>query len=251
MTIQKKKLLLLGIVLVLFAGTAGALTWLKSHQRLGKPGIKATPIPDSVAMKIELPERVLEFTSTNVPEPEVVLGYLPKDTSYTERIYTAPDGFQVQGTMVLMGADRTSIHRPEYCLAGQGWRTDTYKKTVVRIPIQGPHPYELPVMKWVISNSYQTPDGQKHDISGLYVFWFVSDNEQTTGIVPMQLYMFRDQLLTGVLQRWAYISYFTICAPGQEDAAFERMKKLIANSVPQYQLLPHELRSASGKSDNE
>jgi hypothetical protein len=47
-------------------------------------------------MKIDLPERVLDFTSTNVPEPEVVLGFLPKDTSYAERIYTAPDGFQVQ-----------------------------------------------------------------------------------------------------------------------------------------------------------
>ena len=43
---------------------------------------------------------------------------------------------------------------------------------------------------------------------------------------------------TGVLQRWAYISYFTVCAPGEEDATFERMEKLIAASVPEYQLPP-------------
>jgi hypothetical protein len=45
-------------------------------------------------------------------------------------------------------------------------------------------------------------------------------------------------LTTGVLQRWAYISYFAVCEPGQEDAAFERVKKLIVASVPEFQLAP-------------
>ena len=54
-------------------------------------------------MKIELPESVLDFTSTNVPEPEVVLGYLPKDTSFADRYYLAPDGFWVNVTIILMG----------------------------------------------------------------------------------------------------------------------------------------------------
>ena len=64
---------------VLIAGTAPA-RWRGSRptRKLGQPGIKATPIPGSVAMKIDLPEHVLDFTSTNVPEPEVVLGYLPQ-----------------------------------------------------------------------------------------------------------------------------------------------------------------------------
>jgi len=75
-------------------------------------------------MKIDLPERVPDFTSTNVPESEVELGYFPKDTSYARRFYQAPDGFGVSTTVILMGADRTSIHRPEYCLLGQGWSID-------------------------------------------------------------------------------------------------------------------------------
>jgi hypothetical protein len=33
------------------------------------------------------------------------------------------------------------------------------------------------------------------------------------------------------------ISYFTVCAPGQEDAAFERLKKLISASAPDIQLV--------------
>ncbi len=197
-------------------------------------------------MKIELPEHVLDFTSSNMPISQVVLDYLPKDTSYAQRYYASPDGFWATANIILMGADRTSIHRPEFCLVGQGWQVDAYDKTEVRIPIQGSHPYELPVMKWVIGNNYQTADGQQHEVSGVYVFWFVTEG-QTTGQFPQMLRSMVLHLLRhGVLQRWAYVSYFTVCAPGQEDVAFERMKKLIANSVREYQLLPTEKRSASG-----
>ncbi len=224
------------IGLALMAGTVGALTWLKAHQRLGEPGIKAIPIPGSVAMKIDLPGSVLDFTSSNVPEPEVVLGYLPKDSSYAQRFYRAPDGFVATATIVLMGADRTSIHRPDYCLPGQGWTIDS--KTAINIPIGGEHPYELQALKWTVRNLFPTPDGQKQEVSGVYVFWFVADNEQTPNYVQFQYQLIRDLLFTGKLQRWAYISYFTLCPPGQEEAAFERMKKLIAASVPAYQLPP-------------
>ncbi len=224
-----QKMLLVVVVAGLMAGTAGVLTWLRSNQKLGKPGIKATPIPGSVAMTLELPAQVLDFTSTNVPEPELVLGYLPKDTSFVERLYQAPDGMFVQATIILMGADRTSIHRPEMCLLGNGWQAN--EKTVVNIPIGGPHPYPLPVMKWVITR-------QQDGLRGLYVFWFVADNEMATHNVRLQIDLVRDLLFRGVLQRWAYMSYFAVCAPGQEEAAFERVKQLIAASVPEFQLPP-------------
>ena len=233
---KHQKWLILIVAFGLMAGTAVVLSRLKTNQKLGRPGIQATPIPGSVMMNISLPENVLDFTSTNVPEPEVVLNYLPKDTSFVDRHYLAPDGFWVNATVILMGADRTSIHRPDYCLPGQGWTIDS--KTPVNIPIAGGQPYDLPVMKWVIHNSYQTPDGQKQEVGGIYVFWFVADNEQTVDNVQRMWWLARDLLRTGVLQRWAYVSYFSICAPGQEEAAFERMKKLIAASVPDFQPPP-------------
>src|SRR5712675_2102050 len=102
---KNQKWLLLVVALVLMAGTAGALTWLRASQKLGKPGIKAVAIPGSVMMKIELPERVLDFTSTNVPEPQGVLAYLPPDTSYAERCYRGTNDFPIFATIVLMGAD--------------------------------------------------------------------------------------------------------------------------------------------------
>jgi hypothetical protein len=233
---KHQKWLVFVVALGLMAGTAGALTWLRANQKLGKPGIKAMAIPGSVMMKIELPERVLDFTSTNMPEPEVVVGYLPKDTSYAGRLYTATNGLQINSTIILMGADRTSIHKPDYCLPGQGWSIN--EKTVVNIPVAGPQNYQLPVAKWIIGNGYQTPDGQKHEVSGLYVFWFVADGEQTADNYQRMWWLGRDLLRTGVLQRWAYVSFFSVCAPGQEEATFEQMKKLIAVTVPEFQFVP-------------
>ncbi|MGD0252333.1 MAG: exosortase-associated EpsI family protein [Verrucomicrobiota bacterium] len=234
MKIQKKIVFI--IVVALIGGAAAALDWFHANQKLGAPGIKVVSIPGSVVMKIDLPERVLDFTSTNVPEDQTVLYTLPKDTSYAQRRYVAPDGFQVNANVILMGADRTSIHKPDYCLPGQGWSIN--KKTVVNVPVSGAQNYQLPVAKWVVGNSYQTPDGEKVAARGIYVFWFVADGEQTTDNYQRMWWLGRDLLRTGVLQRWAYISYFSVCWPGQEEATFARMKKLIAASVSEFQLPP-------------
>jgi hypothetical protein len=233
----KQKWILFFVALVLIAGTAGLLVRLKGHPRLGQPGIKAEPIPGDVAMKIDLPERVLDFSSTNVPEPEVVLGYLPKDSSYTERIYTAPDGFWIQATIVLMGTDRTSIHNADFCLRGQGLNPE--EKKIVNIPITGATPYSLPVSRWDVSGVVPQPDGREARVSGVYVFWFVADGEETPSHFEMVVKRLPLHLLrTGVLQRWAYVSYVSVCEPGQEDATFARMEKLIAASVPEFQPPP-------------
>ena len=233
---KNNKWILFSVAFVLMAVTAFALTWFRAHQKLGAPGIIAEKIPGSVMMKINLPEQVLDFTSTNVPETKDVLDFLPPDTSFAERRYTAPDGFWVQNTIILMGADRTSIHKPDFCLPGQGWNIKD--RSVVNIPVAGAPGYPLPVAKWVLGNSLQTADGQNRQVGGLYVFWFVADGEETPDNHQRMWWLGRDLLRTGILQRWAYVSCFSVCAPGQEDATFARMEKLIAASVPEFQPPP-------------
>ncbi|HTR42041.1 MAG TPA: exosortase-associated EpsI family protein [Pseudomonadales bacterium] len=234
---NNRKIAVLIVVLVLIAGVAVALTWLKKNQRLGPPGIIATQIPGSIKMSFDLPAHVLDYTSKSEPEDETVLDTLPKDTSYAQRLYTGTDGLLVNANIILMGMDRTSIHKPEFCLTGQGWNTP--KKETVTIPIPGPHPYQLKVAKWTLTKFVQDNQGQKQEVCGLYVFWFVARNEQTTSHWQRIWWLTRDLLTTGVLQRWAYLSYFSAgFAPGQEDAAFARIEKLIAASVPEFQLPP-------------
>jgi hypothetical protein len=233
---RKRKIILATLTLALIATTGFALNWFRAHQKLGRPGIKAAPTSEGIVMSIELPEKVLDFTSTNVPQSEVVLGYLPKDTSYAQRFYMGEDGFWANANIILMGTDRSSIHKADYCLAGQGWRT--VKKETVKIPIGGPEPYEMPVAKWTISRIIENPDGTKREIHGIYSFWFVADGQQTVSNDQRILWFYRDLLTRNVLQRWAYVSYLVACNEGQEDAAFERLKGLIAASVPEFQLPP-------------
>ncbi len=42
--VKNSKWIKLLMVLMLMAGTAGALTWLRVNQKLGAPGIKGTPV---------------------------------------------------------------------------------------------------------------------------------------------------------------------------------------------------------------
>lgn len=233
---KKQKISIFIVVLALIGSSAWALVWLRANQKLGAPGIKAAPISGTVKMDLDLPESVQDFTSKRVPEDKTVLDTLPKDTSFVQRLYTAPDGFWVNANIVLMGTDRTSIHKPEFCLPAQGFRID--QKTTVNLPIPGPHPYQLQVAKWTITNFIQDSDGRKQEIRGLYVFWFIAENEETTSHWQRIWWLTRDLLMTGVLQRWAYVSYFAVCLPGQEDATFDRMGKLIAASVPEFQPPP-------------
>jgi hypothetical protein len=238
-----QKIVIIITVFGLIGAAAAALNWFHTNQKLGAPGIKAVATPGSVVMKIDLPARVPGFTSTNVPEDQTVLDTLPKDTSYAQRRYTDSDGFWVNANIILMGTDRTSIHKADFCLPGQGWHID--QKAIVNVPIISAHSYQLPVAKWVITNFITTQDGKKTEVRGLYVFWFVARNEETTSHWQRVWWLTRDLLTTGMLQRWAYISYFAICEPGQEDTAFERVKKLIAASVPEFQLAPGEKVAAA------
>jgi hypothetical protein len=94
-----------------------------------------------------------------------------------------------------------------------------------------------------------TIDGRKQMARWVYVYWFVADNQLTAQHNQRMWWMARDVIRTGVLQRWAYISYLAFCPPGAENAAFERVKKLIVASVPEFQLTPppKTMAASSGK----
>ena len=238
---MNRKRILFVVTLLLIAGTPRALMWLGSNKRLGRPGIKAESLPNTDVLKIELPENVLDFTSTNLPEDQVVLNYLPKDTSFARRVYFRPDGSPIDANIILMGSDRSSIHKADYCLAGSGFTTE--RKDTARLQIAGPVPYELSVAKWTVNRIVEQGGAKRRD-HALYVFWFAADGVSTPSYNKYKLTLMWNVLRTGTLQRWAYISYAIPCEPGQEDAAFERASKLIAASVPQFQLPPAGARGA-------
>jgi hypothetical protein len=239
MSTEKQKWMMLTVALVLIGGTAGLLARQRSHQRLGLPGVKTRALPGSRNVEVDLPERVLDYQSQWVPVDEVTSNTLPRDTSFGERVYQRPDGFQLALNVVLMGADRTSLHKPQFCLEGQGLHIDQSASQPDQIRVDRPQGYDLPVVK-LVANGERELNGQKQPIRAIYVYWYVADNALSatiSGFERMWL-MGKHLLSTGELQRWAYISCLSECLPGQEEATYERMKQFIAASAPEFQLTP-------------
>lgn len=238
---NKNSWLILIVVLVLIGGCAGFLVRLQAAQRLGQPGLKVVtqPILDETGKvasprSVYLPAKVLDYESEPIPVTQKELSWLPPDTTFGRRHYTAPDGFWTDISVVLMGADRTSIHQPQYCLTGQGFRIDRTETTT--ISIEKPYAYQLPIKKLTTSKEFLGNDGRKVAGRGIYVYWFVADGQITADHSERMWWMARDLIREGTLQRWAYVTYFAICRPGQEEPTFERMKKIIAASAPEFQL---------------
>jgi hypothetical protein len=234
---KKRQWILTGAGLAMICLGTAFLWRLHSHQRLGPPAVKTVPSEDRKRLSVQLPAEVLDYNSAPVEEDKLVLDTLPKDTSFGARRYVAPDGFETLLNVVLMGADRTSLHKPEFCLEGQGWRIDRSQSSLDSVSMEKPYAYTLPVMK-LISRKRVGESGQEQLASGVYVYWFVAENAYTANHWKRMWWMARGMLQTGVLQRWAYVSCFAVCHPGQEQATFERVKKFIAASTPEFQLTP-------------
>ena len=227
-------------MLVMIGITATALGRLQRSQTLGAPGLRM--VDERVLDEdggvvntntVALPGTILNYRSETQPITKVELAWLPADTTYARRYYEAPDRFGLQLNVVLMGQDRTSIHRPEICLTGQGWTIE--RSELLEIPVGGSQPYGLPVMRLIASRSFRAPDGQTTTLKAVYVYWFVADGQVTARHGERMWWMARDLLGRGILQRWAYVACLSIGRPGSEEAIYDRIQKFLAAAVPEFQ----------------
>src|SRR4051812_15896719 len=230
---NRKTTTLFAVTVIVIAGGAFALNYFQTHQKLGAPGVKTRPLAGSQNVEVVLPEKVLNYDSVPVEVSEAETNTLPKDTSFGKRLYTCSDGFEISLNVVLMGSDRTSLHKPQFCLTGQGWCVNQAATVKTNLQIQQPHPYDLPVVELLVNK-------EKSPVSGIYVYYYVTDQALSAGTSGFERMweMARDVLSTGTLQRWAYVSYFVTCRPGQEEMALERVKQFITAATPEFQLYP-------------
>jgi hypothetical protein len=236
---NRQKILILLVFLMLTAATGAVLKHAGSHQTLGQPGVLTRPLPGTSNLQVVLPVHLPDYTILLTTQSQVVVDALPTDTSFGSALCTGKDGFKSAVNVVLMGTDRSSIHKPQVCLTGQGWTIDDAASKVEKLSMTRPFAYELPVMRLVATLKTEA-DGQPRVYRGVYVYWFVDGTKYTAEHWQRMWWMARDMLATGVLDRFAYISYFSVCEPGQEDATFERMKQLMVDSVPEFQLVPRD-----------
>ena len=230
-------------VVVLMLICVGAMAIQFGKPRLGNPGLVMEKVPLTNELgeiirdqRAYLPANVPGFRAIDLPVTSNEATNLPPDTMYGRKAYRAKDGFSAQMTVVMMKTDRTSIHRPQLCVSGAGW--DIQKTEVIDIPVPLPSPYVLKATCLTSTKMAKKEDGTKFPISGIYIYWFVSEERLVPTHELAQWAITRDLITSGTLYPWAYVSVFAVFMPGQEEAALARAKELIASTAPQFQLVP-------------
>ena len=164
---------------------------------------------------------------------------LPPDTDGARRSYTNATGRSIFCTVVLAGRDVTSIHRPEVCLTGQGWKLEAAQTERVDLP-------SLPqgILRISRINSGKTirwPNGKEAQMSVVFVYWFVGKGRTTPYHWQRIWWTTVDRVLHGRNQRWAYF-LFDMVAPMDrtgtdprigQDEAMQQIRGFIRDFYPQ------------------
>ncbi|HTI69980.1 MAG TPA: exosortase/archaeosortase family protein [Candidatus Limnocylindria bacterium] len=217
---------------------AYGIGYLRTSVKLGKPAVEVihAPILDekggvAATNSIRLPDHLPGYTAFEMPFQFRELLVLPPDTTYGRRRYESENGtFTALSSVVLMGNDRTSLHKPMDCLTSIGWNVRRTSRDTV--PLKDGSSMVIGRMDMI----WDVPGRPKEKSSGLYMYWFVAEGSRVPDYVRREWYMLKDVILTGEIKRWAYISFFADCRPGEEDALHDKMKSLIQLAQPEIEV---------------
>jgi exosortase/archaeosortase family protein len=152
---------------------------------------------------------------------------LPPDTGYSRRVYHSLDqpGRAVFMSVVLSGRDRSSIHRPELCLVGQGWSIEgSFRHSFTGLG----KPARL-FPSTVLRVRRHLP-GSKTGAPEIVAYWFVgADTVAATQVERM--WHDAQSRLAGRAQRWAYILMQTDAIDG-ETQAMARIQAILDGTLP-------------------
>ncbi len=218
---------------VLLAASAEA-AYLSHRARLPlneRPGVNLAE--DSVN-PVELPTYLgSEWMGHHIDPTPVEKQILPPDTGYSTKLYVNLDepSRHVLLSIVLSGRDRTSIHRPELCLVGQGWTIDAASLHRFSYPGRAGAGFEATVLR--VHREASGPKGRV-SVPEIVVYWFVGDDR----VVPSQggrmFYDALNRVLRGRAARWAYVLLQTGAGSG-EGEALTRIQSILDLSLPSFQ----------------
>lgn len=151
---------------------------------------------------MELPVRMGLFTGTpqEISEGERVV--LPKDTEIVKKSYSGPGGEMINAQIVLSGAEKRSIHRPELCLPAQGWSINRQET----LPVTLADGRRITVMKNTISRPVEVRPGVTRPLTSLYCYWFVGKDTTTSSHFMRVFLTSWDRIFHHRNHRWAYVA---------------------------------------------
>jgi hypothetical protein len=187
------------------------------------------------AISMGLPDSVGAYQGVEQPVSESERVILPKDTEFAKKLYTDAGGSAINCQVVLAGAEKRSIHRPEVCLPAQGW---TIKSGEV-IPVKLSDGRTLDVMKLLIVRPISLPNGERREMKSIFCYWFVGKGTTTPHHIVRILKTSLDLLFHNVNHRWAYVIVSTVVledfsSRGQnEEQTMESLKGFISVLGPE------------------
>ena len=128
-------------------------------------------------------------------------GVLPQDTEYAKSAYTNASGERVFTSIVLSGRERSSIHRPQRCLKGQG--SSIMNEHTIKVDMGDREPLKVAVIE--IERGYRTEEGPQ-TYYGYYAYWFVGQDRETASHYARMFWLGWDRVTRSVAHRWAYVA---------------------------------------------
>jgi len=157
---------------------------------------------------------------------------LPADTGFSRKTYVsiADRRIQVFLSIVLSGHDRTSIHRPELCLVGQGWtirsayvhrfsypgRADSIPATILRV------------------EKKVSVQGREVTVPQLVAYYFVGGDVIVASHWNRIVLDAWNRVVHGRADRWAYVLIQTNDNKGDADA-LGRVQTVLDQTLPAFQ----------------
>lgn len=187
---------------------------------------------ESAGVIMELPSSVGRFIGDELEPDKVEKEILPTDTQFVKMRYRTlakyPEASDMANvTIVLAGAERRSIHRPEVCLDGQGW---TLLDAHV-LPVEISPGKVLQVKDLHISREIVRPDHSKTTLSAHYLYWFVGTDVTTPSNFTRILLTTWDNIARSVNHRWAYPSVTVWVTDNLDPNESGQRKRSSAESV--------------------
>jgi hypothetical protein len=214
-----------GVVIVALAAiTIVACLWGSSTATKSEPGVV-----------MELPSTLVGLWGSDQPVSEAEKVILPADTEFAKKIYSDGLGSDIHCQIVLAGAEKRSIHRPEVCLPAQGW---TIKSGEV-VPVKLADGRTLEVMKLTVARPVTLNNGAQRDLTSIFCYWFIGKHATTPHHFVRVLKTNLDMLLHNTNHRWAYVivnaPVLEGFVPGGKDLqqTSARIEAAIAELAPQ------------------
>jgi EpsI family protein len=132
-------------------------------------------------------------------------------------------------SIVLSGRDRTSIHRPELCLVGQGWTIAASETR--RLALSGARAMELPV---TLLRTRQVEARTQRKIPAVVAYWFINGDTAVATHWERAWCDAWNRLRHGRADRWAYVLVQADALDG-ETAALARIREVLNGVVPAFQ----------------